>query len=108
MRTVAGKTQFYDAFDHFFLVVESGMPLPDEVVVVPIFPTVFQFYKNATGRSLAADEDVRLMLCLDRIEEGLDRGLDLLEASRAEPNQSPLAVTRTHLERYLQGVESSQ
>jgi hypothetical protein len=101
MRTKGGKTQFYDAFDHFFSVAEGDAIPPDEVVVVPIVASVFRSYESKTGRSLREDEEIRIGLCLERIEEALDRGLDLFGASLVEPRESPLLVTPAHLERYL-------
>jgi hypothetical protein len=69
--------------------------------------SVFGGYQSGTGRSLKEDEEVRIGLCLERIEEALDQGINLFEASKGyiEPGEFPLVVTRRHLEEYLSRLE---
>jgi hypothetical protein len=107
MRIIGGRAQYYLSADHFFSVVEDEAAPPDQLVVVPMLESVFELYQARTGRSLVEDEEVRIELCLDRIEEALDRGIDLLEVSKGsiEPLESPLVVTRQHLEEYLNRLE---
>jgi len=107
MRIKDGEARYYAAVDHFFRVAEGDADPPDQLVVVPILDSVHDLYESRTGRNLTRDEEVRIELCLDRIEEALDRGIDLFEVSKAsiEPLESLLVVTRQHLEQYLSRLE---